>query len=72
VAAQQPANHATLHGDQVDQLLARHGQRRATPTGTADPTARGSVATLIDNSGNVKDAINYDAFGNIISETDSA
>ncbi len=58
-----------LHGDQVDQLFARQdaGVQYWYLT-----DYQGSVRDVLDNSGNVKDAINYDGFGNIISETNSA
>ncbi len=58
-----------LHGDQVDQLFARQdaGVQYWYLT-----DYQGSVRDVLDNSGNVKDAIVYDGFGNIISETNSA
>ncbi len=58
-----------LHGDQVDQLFARQdaGVQYWYLT-----DYQGSVRDVLDNSSNVKDAIVYDGFGNIISETNSA
>src|SRR5258708_21438844 len=59
-----------LHGDKVDQLIAR-----LAGDGTAywELTDRqGSVRNVTDNTGVVKDAINFDGFGNIISDTNSA
>ena len=58
-----------LHGDQLDQLIARQdaGVQYWYLT-----DRQGSVRDVLDNSGNVKDAIVYDGFGNIISETNSA
>ncbi len=58
-----------FHGDQVDQLFARQdvGVQYWYLT-----DYQGSVRDVLDNSGNVKDAIVYDGFGNIISETNSA
>jgi len=57
-----------LRGDVVDQLLAR----------IDGSTARwyvhdhlGSIRKVLDNSGVVKDAITYDAWGNILAETDA-
>ncbi len=58
-----------FHGDQVDQLLGRQD------SGTQYwyvTDYQGSVRDVLDNSGNVKDAITYDSWGNIISETNSA
>ncbi len=58
-----------FHGDQVDQLLGRQD------SGTQYwyvTDYQGSVRDVLDNSGNVKDAITYDGWGNIISETNSA
>jgi len=55
-------------GDVVDQLLAR----------IDGSTARwyvhdhlGSIRKVLDNSGVVKDALTYDAWGNILTETDA-
>ena len=57
-----------LHGDKVDQPLARiDGSTAYWPLGDH----LGSVRKIIDNTGAVKDAIVYDAYGNIVSETDS-
>ncbi len=58
-----------LHGDQLDQLFARQdaGVQYWYLT-----DYQGSVRDVLDNSGNVKDAIVYDGFGNVISETNSA
>jgi len=57
-----------VRGDVVDQLLAR----------IDGSTARwyvtdhlGSIRKVLDNSGVVKDAITYDAWGNILTETDA-
>ena len=59
-----------FHGDQVDQLFARQDSLpRSQYWYMTD--RQGSVRDVLDNSGNVKDAITYDGFGNIISETDS-
>ncbi len=58
-----------FHGDQVDQLLGRQD------SGTQYwyvTDYQGSVRDVLDNSGAVKDAISYDGWGNIISETNSA
>ena len=57
-----------LHGDQVDQLFARQDSLVAYWYLT---DRQGSVRDVLDASGNVKDAITYDGFGNITSETDS-
>jgi RHS repeat-associated protein len=58
-----------VHGDKIDQLLARiDGAGNAYWTLT---DRQGSVRDALDNTGTVKDAINYDAFGNIISESSS-
>ena len=57
-----------LQGDKVDQPLARIDGAAAY---WALPDHLGSIRKVIDNSGVVKDAIVYDAFGNIVSETDS-
>ncbi len=58
-----------LHGNQVDQLFARQD---ASVQYWYLTDYQGSVRDVLDNSGNVKDAIVYDGFGNIISETNSA
>ncbi len=58
-----------LHGDQVDQFFARQD---ASVQYWYLTDYQGSVRDVLDNSGNVKDAIVYDGFGNIISETNSA
>ncbi len=58
-----------FHGDQVDQLLGR--QDSGTQYWYVTDNL-GSVRDVLDNSGNVKDAITYDGWGNIISETNSA
>ncbi len=67
-----------LRGDAVDQLFAElaYNGTSFTPDWTLTDI-RGSVRTVIDNSGTVLDAINYGAFGNIITsgsqaETNSA
>ncbi len=67
-----------LRGDAVDQLLAElaFNGTSFTPDWTLTDI-RGSVRSVIDNSGTVLDAINYGAFGNIITsgaqaETNSA
>ena len=58
-----------LHGDKVDQPLGRiDGSTAYWPLSDH----LGSVRKVIDNTGAVKDAIVYDAFGNIVSETDSS
>ena len=57
-----------LHGDRVDQPFARIDS--TTPYWNLTDNL-GSVRKVIDNTGVVKDAIVYDAFGNIVSETDS-
>jgi RHS repeat-associated protein len=63
-----------IHGDALDQLFAR---MQYDPSGTATPywyvtDHLGSVRDVLDGSGNVVDAINYDAYGNITSETNPA
>ncbi len=57
-----------LHGDQLDQLFARQD---AGVQYWYLNDYQGSVRDALDNSGNVKDAVVYDGFGNIISETNS-
>jgi RHS repeat-associated protein len=61
-----------LRGDQIDQLFARVDMIGTTETPYWYLTDRqGSVRDVTDGSGNVKDTINYDGFGNIISDTNS-
>ncbi len=67
-----------LRGDAVDQLFAELAYNGSSYTNSWTLTdIRGSVRTVIDNSANVLDAVNYGAFGNIITsgaqaETNSA
>lgn len=60
-----------LHGDGVDEPLARYRPGSGAGSGThwylADHL--GSVRVLIDASGNVADRLDYDSFGNIVSES---
>jgi RHS repeat-associated protein len=58
-----------LHGEQVDQLFERQDSLVAYWYLT---DRLGSVRDVLDNSGNVKDAISYDGWGNIASETNSS
>jgi RHS repeat-associated protein len=58
-----------LHGDKIDQLLARIDSAGNAYWELTD--REGSVRGVLDNTGTVKDAISYDAFGNIISETNA-
>jgi RHS repeat-associated protein len=59
-----------LRGDAVDQLLARIDNSGSSLSPYWELTDRlGSVRDVIDNTGAVKDAIAYDSFGNITSET---
>jgi RHS repeat-associated protein len=57
-----------FHGDQPDQLFARQDALTAYWYLT---DRQGSVRDVLDSSANVKDAISYDGWGNIVSETDS-
>jgi RHS repeat-associated protein len=62
-----------LRGDKVDQLLARvehTGDHAGTYWYLTDNL--GSIRKVIDAGASIKDAISYDAYGNIISETDSS
>ena len=67
-----------LRGDVVDQLFAELAYNGSSYTNSWTLTdIRGSVRTVIDNSANVLDAVNYGAFGNILTsgaqaETNSA
>jgi RHS repeat-associated protein len=58
-----------VHGDKIDQLLARIDNAGNAYWTLTD--RQGSVRDVIDNTGAVKDALNYDAFGNIIGESNS-
>jgi RHS repeat-associated protein len=59
-----------LRGDAVDQLLARVDNSGSSLSPYWELTDRlGSIRDVIDNSGAVKDAVAYDSFGNITSET---
>jgi RHS repeat-associated protein len=58
-----------LHGDEVDGLVGRQDAGVAYWYLT---DRLGSVRDVTDNSGNVKDALVYDGFGNIVTETNSA
>jgi RHS repeat-associated protein len=58
-----------FHGDQRDQLFARQDALTAYWYLT---DRQGSVRDVLDSSANVKDAISYDGWGNIVSETNSA
>jgi RHS repeat-associated protein len=63
-----------IRGDALDQVFAR---MQYDASGTATPywyltDHLGSVRDVLDGGGNVVDAINYDAFGNITSETNSS
>ena len=65
-----------LRGEVADQLLGRIDY----PSGAASPgnifwnptDHLGSIREIIDNTGAVRDAIGYDAFGRITSETNAA
>jgi RHS repeat-associated protein len=59
-----------LRGDAVDEVFARIGQDGSAYWDLTDQS--GSVRDVVDGSGQVKDSISYDAFGNITSETDAA
>ena len=62
-----------LFGNQASQILARVDQ-----SGASDPAGeyflvtdrQGSVQMVLDNGGNIKDALVYDAYGNITYEAD--
>jgi RHS repeat-associated protein len=56
-----------FHGDQRDQLFGRQDSLTAFWYLT---DRQGSVREVLDNSGNIKDAITYDGWGNITGETD--
>jgi RHS repeat-associated protein len=57
-----------FHGDQVDQLFGRQDAGVAYWYLT---DRLGSVRDVLDNTGTTKDAISYDGFGNITSESNS-
>jgi RHS repeat-associated protein len=57
-----------FHGDQPDQLFGRQDSLTAYWYLT---DYRRSVREVLDNSGNIRDAITYDGWGNINSETKS-
>ena len=59
-----------LNGDAVDQLLAREDSSGNVGWYLTDHL--GSVRDIVDNSGNVQDHVDYDAFGNITIETNAA
>jgi RHS repeat-associated protein len=59
-----------VRGDQVDQLFARLTSSDANRWYLVDH--QGSVRNILDNGAASKDALAYDAFGNIVSETNSA
>jgi RHS repeat-associated protein len=56
-----------VHGDQTDQLLARETAAGAVAWYLTD--ARGSVRGLVDGSGTLQDTLNYDAYGQVTTET---
>jgi RHS repeat-associated protein len=58
-----------FHGDQPDQLFGRQDSLTAYWYLT---DRQSSVREVLDNSGNIKDAITYDGSGNITGETNSA
>ncbi len=58
-----------LRGDAVDQLFARVGSDGSAYWTLTD--RRGTVRDVTDATGVVKDSIRYDAFGNIVAETDA-
>ena len=61
-----------IHGDATDQLFANLSYSGGTFTPYWYLTdIHGSVRTVVDNSGAVKETVNYDAFGNILAGTDA-
>ncbi len=56
-----------INGDALDQVFAQISASGGVAWYLTDRL--GSTRTLVDNNGNVLDAINYDAWGNIISQT---
>ena len=56
-----------LNGDATDQVIARIGSTGLTAWYLTDD--QGSVGDLMNNSGSVQDHITYDAFGNILCES---
>jgi RHS repeat-associated protein len=63
-----------LHGDKVDQLLARIDLGSPNATYWTLTDRLGSVRDVLDNGGVIKDSLRYDGFGNIdlASETNAA
>jgi RHS repeat-associated protein len=59
-----------LHGEAVDQVFAEIGTGSAIGWDLTDHL--GSTRDVVDNNGNVLDAINYDAFGNITSQSNAS
>jgi RHS repeat-associated protein len=59
-----------VRGDQVDQMFARLTSSDANRWYLVDH--QGSVRNILDNGAASKDALAYDAFGNIVSESNSA
>ncbi|XZE36947.1 RHS repeat-associated core domain-containing protein [Pirellulaceae bacterium SH501] len=63
--------HRMLHGSAVDQILAIEEDATGEVLwGLTDHL--GSIRDIVDNDGNVENHIVYDAFGNVVSETDAA
>ncbi|XZE36951.1 RHS repeat-associated core domain-containing protein [Pirellulaceae bacterium SH501] len=63
--------HRMLHGPAVDQILAIEEDATGEVLwGLTDHL--GSIRDIVDNDGNVENHIVYDAFGNVVSETDAA
>jgi hypothetical protein len=62
-----------LHGDQIDQLIARVVTSGSTPAPSWYlPDRLGSIRNITDANGNLIDTITYDGFGNVTNETNSA
>src|SRR6266481_4257777 len=59
-----------FRGDKVDELFCRFGADGHVYWSLAD--RQGSIRDIVDNTGAVKDSIRYDAFGNILGQTDSS